>query len=329
VARHANLVFGTAGGEELAADPDYQQLVFRQAALLTPENALKFGNLQPAEGQFDFTRADDLIDETRRHGLQVHGHTLFWNDWPPPWLKGLSSIEIERVFETYCERVVPHFAGRLVSWDVVNEPFWLGRDRPGAYRPGPWFDALGPTYIFEAFRRVASLDPHVTLVLNEAWTERTDPVGLAVRRSLLRLIDEIQHRGIKLDAIGLQSHLTPNVPYDDASFTDFLHEIAARGLAIYISEFDVDDEGFAEDVTQRDQQVAQRTRAFLDAVLKVASVRRVVTWGLSDRYSWWRSPGVMAAHGWTRLARPLPYDDLLARKPMWHAMVEAFAHRAP
>jgi endo-1,4-beta-xylanase len=327
IAAQTGLSFGAAGAEELFHDDAYRELFIGHANVLTPTNALKFDALQPQQGRFNFAPADALVDFGHRNDLLVRGHTLFWNDYPPAWLKALPGREIEAVFDRYVETVVPHFAGRLHSWDVINEPFWLGRDRPGTFRPGPWFDAMGTDYIFRAFRRVAALDPRTRLVLNEAWTERTDPVGLAVRRSLLLLIDRIQQQGLKLDAIGLQAHLMPQESYDDASFVDFLHQIAARRLDIYITEFDIDDRGFPDDPILRDAKVAARAGAFLSAALKVPAVKLVVCWGLTDRYTWWRDPSVRQFYKLNRLPRPLPFDDELRKKPMWTAMAEAFRDR--
>ena len=327
LARAAGLAFGASGSGELFRDGDYRALFLAQAGVLVPEHELKFDALQPERGRFDFAPADALVDAGRARQLLVRGHTLFWNDYPPPWLKTLTRRETEAVFERYLETVVPHFAGRLHSWDVVNEPFWLGRDKPGTFRPGPWYDALGADYIFRAFRRTADLDPHAKLVLNEAWTERTDPVGLAVRRALLTLIDRIQDKGLKLDAIGLQGHLMPQEPYDDASFVAFLHAIASRKLDIYITEFDVDDRSFPTDVATRDRLVAARALAFLTAALQVPAVRMVVCWELSDRYTWWRDPSVLAIYGLDRLPRPLPFDDQLRRKPLADAIATAFRDR--
>lgn len=326
-AKAGGLVYGAAAGPELFTDAAYRALFLDQAALLVPQNAMKFDALQPAEGHFAFAAADAAVDGALAHGLLARGTALFWNDWLPSWLKALSHRQVARAFDVYLDTIVPHFAGRLQSWDVVNEPFWLGRDRPGTFRPGAWYDALGDRYIYRAFARAAELDPHAKLVLNEAWTERTDPVGLAVRRALLRLIDEIQHRGLKLDAVGLQAHLTPQIAYSDASFADFLGEIASRKIEIYITEFDVLDSTYPDAVAARDAAVAARTASFLGAVLAEPAVTMVVTWGLSDRYSWWRDPSTMAAYGLDRLPRPLPYDDTLVRKPMGEAMATAFAGR--
>lgn len=186
IATQAGLSFGAAASDELFEDAAFRALFLSQVRVFTPENALKFDYLQPEQGTYNFAPADALVDFGRRNGLLVRGHNLFWNDNAPGWLKSLRGRDVEAVFDRHIETVVPHFAGRLQSWDVVNEPFWLGRDRPGTFRPGPWYDAMGADYIFRAFRRVAGLDAQARLVLNEAWTERADPVGLAVRRAQAR-----------------------------------------------------------------------------------------------------------------------------------------------
>ena len=73
--------------------------------------------------------------------------------------------------------------------------------------------------------------------------------------------------------------------------------------------------------------VATYASGFLRAALSVPAVSTVITWGLADRYTWWNDPSAMVAHGATRLARPLPFADLLEQAPLWHAMAAAFRAR--
>ena len=49
----------------------------------------------------------------------------------------------------------------------------------------------------------------------------------------------------------------------------------------------------------------------------------MLTWGLSDRYTW---HATREASRWPdgRPPRVLPLDENLGRKPMWHAMARAF-----
>ncbi len=323
-ARKAEIVFGVAADSEVLADPAYRALILANCELLTPSNSLKFAALQPEEGVFRFEKADALVDFAARSGFLARGHTLVWNDYPPPWLANKSGAELARLFDAYLDRVVPHYAGRLQSWDVVNEPFWLGRDRPGTFRPGPWLTAFGEDYVERAFKRTAALDPSATLVLNEAWTECDSPVGRAVRASLLALIDRLQHAGVKLGAVGLQGHILPGEPWDGGRYAEFLHGLAERKLDIYITELDVVDDPLRGDVAQRDTEVAELTRRLLAVALKVPAVKMLIAWSLSDKYSWLRNPWFTRRKRLSHVARPCPFDDEMRRKPMAATIAETF-----
>jgi endo-1,4-beta-xylanase len=164
-------------------------------------------------------------------------------------------------------------------------------------------------------------------VLNEAQTERDDALGLAVRAGLLKLVKELKDGGVKLDAVGLQGHLQPQYPHDPVRFEDFLHALAATGVDIYITEFDVRDDTFADDITARDTQVAATAKRFLDTVLRVPQVKALITWQLADNYSFYRGIARQKNPASPRLPRPLPYDDQLRRKPLWFALSDSLARR--
>jgi endo-1,4-beta-xylanase len=73
--------------------------------------------------------------------------------------------------------------------------------------------------------------------------------------------------------------------------------------------------------------VADEYRRFLDVVLDEPAVKMVMTWGLSDRYSWIvrheNNPEERRPDGTEE--RPLPFDRDLHRKPAWYALAAAFA----
>jgi endo-1,4-beta-xylanase len=104
----------------------------------------------------------------------------------------------------------------------------------------------------------------------------------------------------------------------------FLAEIARLGLTIQITELDVIDNDAPADRTTRDRMVADAYSRFLDAALDEPAVKMVLTWGLSDRYSW------LAKSRRDRLpSRPLPFGTDLEPKPAFEAMARAFTHAAP
>jgi endo-1,4-beta-xylanase len=229
--------------------------------------------------------------------------------------------------EAYIEEVMTRYAGKLQSWDVVNEPFWPGHKAPGGFRLGPWYDAFGPDYVRRAFLRAQQADPRTKLVLNEAQTERDDAVGLAVRQGLLKLVSDLKNAGAKLDAVGLQGHLQPQYPHDPARFHDFLHTLAGYGVDIYITEFDVRDDTFSDDIKTRDAQVAEVAKSFLANTLSIPAVKMVICWELADNYSFYKDVWKHRNPGSTRLPRPLPYDADYQRKPLWSAIAEAFEQK--
>ena len=326
-AQKAGLIFGASASKEIFENPSYAALYRHHAKLITTDVALKFDYIRATEHQWDFGEADKLLAFAQQNDMQLRGHTLIWNENAPDWLKRRSASQIEYVFEQHIDKVAGRYAGQLHSWDVINEPFWPGHGKKGGYRTGPWFEALGSSYVKRAFKRAALADPRTPLVLNEAHCERDDQIGKKIRASMLRLIDELLDAGIALDGVGLQAHLQPSKKYNDQVFTDFLWKLHERGLNIHISEFDIDDSPYPHKIPTRDKLVARRAHQFLSKVLQVPSVKSVICWQLADRYSWYTNMAKQDNPATKRLPRPLPFDDRLRPKPFHEAMIRAFRER--
>lgn len=161
-------------------------------------------------------------------------------------------------------------------------------------------------------------------MLNEAQTERDDALGIAIRRGLLRLVAELKNAGVKLDIVGLQGHLQPQYPHDPARFFEFLDALAKLGVDIYITEFDVRDDTFPDEIEARDKAVARTAGQFLQTTLRHPAVKALITCQLADRFSFYRGIARQRNPTAARLPRPLPYDDRLEPKPMWFAIAQAF-----
>lgn len=326
IAARGGFLFGSAAAEAIDTDVAYRELYVTQTKLIASDVALKIGAIAPQPGPKHFERADRLLAFCNQHRIAMRGHCLVWNEWNPDWVKNMTKAERQAYFDSYIEEVVARYIGKLQSWDVVNEPFWPGHNAPGGFRVGPWYDAFGPDYIRRAFQRAAQVDPHTKLVLNEAQTERDDALGLAVRDGLLKLVADLKQSGVKLDAVGLQGHLQPQYPHDPGRFNEFLHKLADLGVDIYITEFDVCDDVFPDDIAARDAAVAQTARQFLEPTLRHPAVKALVTWELADNYSFYRSMAKSKNPLSTRLPRPLPYDDQYKPKPLWAAIASALGN---
>lgn len=324
IAAKNGYMFGASAGSEIFSHARYRDLYITQTKIITTDTALKIGTIAPRPGPKNFAPGNRLLAFCDSHNIPMRGHCLIWNEWVPAWIKAMSTSERRAYFDSYIDEVVARYAGRLQSWDVVNEPFWPGHHAPGGFRVGPWYDAFGPDYIRRAFERAARADPTVKLVLNEAQTERDDELGHAIRRGLLQLVRDLKHAGVKLDVVGLQGHLQPQYPYDPGAFRDFVHTLADYGVDIYITEFDVRDDTFPADIEARDKDVAGVAERFLDNALHIPAVKVLITWQLADNYSFYTALAHHKDPMAARLPRPLPYDDHLQRKPLWFAIARAF-----
>jgi endo-1,4-beta-xylanase len=324
----AGILYGASIGQEAFAEPAYAELYRLQTRIVATDVALKFDWLRPTQERFEFAPADAILEAAAANDKLVRGHTLIWNDNSPAWLKRLSGREVERVFDEHIDRVAERYAGRLQSWDVVNEPFWPMDRKDGGWRDGPWFAAMGPSYVERAFRRVAAIDKTARLTLNEAQCDNDRDWGRDIRPLLRGLVDRLLDKGVPLHAIGLQSHLQPQWPADYAGFAAYAADFGANGLDVYLTELDVNDESFPDDLGARDAAVAKTCAAFLAAALNVPAVKMVVNWQLSDRYSWYRDVWRRERPLSRRKPRPLPFDDAFGAKPMRDALLEGFAARA-
>jgi endo-1,4-beta-xylanase len=324
IAAKSGIVFGAACGPVIEKDLAYRELYQTHARIITTDVAMKMGTIAPQPGAKRFESADRLLQFCASNRIPMRGHCLIWNEWVPQWIKSMSVVERQAFFDAYIEEVAARYVGKLHSWDVVNEPFWPGHKAPGGYRLGPWYDAFGTGYVRRAFERVAAVDKKTKLVLNEAQSERDDEVGLVVRSGLLRLVDELKDAGVPLHAVGLQSHLQPRYPHDPGRFSEFLHALAGRGVEIYLTEFDVRDDTFPDDVAARDAMIAETAEKFLTNALRVPAVKTVIAWELADNYSFYTDAAKKKDPLAQRLPRPLPFDSSMQKKPLWFAMARAF-----
>jgi endo-1,4-beta-xylanase len=327
--------FGCAiKSSQIAKDPPFMRAVLREAGVIVPEYELKRHVTQPAPGRFDFTGADRIIDFAGKHGLRARGHMLVWHAFNPAWLEEAVRAADRRGREDllggYIDAAMSRYAGRIAEWDVVNEPVEPKDKRADGLRAKTiWGETLGETYIDLAFHRARAANPKARLFLNEFGLEHDSARCEARRTAILHLIDRLRARNVPIDAFGIQGHLKPfREKFDERIFADFLDKLRAAGLAIAVTEFDIADRGGPPDPPRRDAEVAAVGRAFMDVALDNPATESVLSWGLSDRYSWLSTyPEYRWPDG--SLSRGLPLDSDLRRKRLWAAIAAAFDAAPP
>ena len=309
---------------DLGADPDYAALVARECGLLTPGLEAKWAATEPIEGVFQLAGFDAIAGFAQAHGIALHGHTLVWAVYNPPWLlDALREGRGEAVLARHVDAVCGRHAGRVLAWDVVNEPVdprWPA-DRQGLCTT-PWWHALGPDYVERALRLAHEADPGALLLINDDDLEYDEPDRQTKRDQYLRLVEALRRRDVPLAGFGLEAHLKPERRIAERSYRRFLAELGGMGLALFVTELDVNDRTLPADIAVRDAAVADVTRRYLDLALDEPAVRAVPCWGLSHRHEQMgRDPATRRADG--RPNRALPFDAALALTPMGEAIGRA------
>ncbi|WP_235913883.1 endo-1,4-beta-xylanase [Teichococcus coralli] len=333
IARQNGVTFGAAVQDSLLQkDPEYARAFATEPGMLVPEWAAKWAALQPREGRFETAALDTILRWGQAHAQPVRGHALVWHNSLPDWVAEALKEGRERalaVLGAHMDFVLAHTRAQIRDWDVVNEMVANppGSDQPqntpGELRDTPWLRALGPGYVETALRMARERDPTLRLTINEYGVSEDTPAAAEKRRRLLALVRGLLSRGVPLDAVGIQAHLQLAKPFRPEPFAAFVGALRQMGVAVLITELDIRETWQApQDMAARDALVAERAYAFLSCALG-AGVRTVLTWGLTDKYSWLTTdPGVALPGG--RTHRGLPLDAQFRRKPMWDAMARAF-----
>jgi hypothetical protein len=205
----------------------------------------------------------------------------------------------------HIDKVMGHWKGKIYAWDVVNEAF----NEDGTYRSSIWTQRIGNNFIDLAFQRARQADPDAKLIYNDYNIE---PIG-AKSNGMYNMIKSMKERGIPIDGVGFQMHLTDG-GLDYQSFADNMARLADLGLELYITEMDVRMPDSNRDL----QKQATIYSEVLKRCVAQPACKGVQVWGIVDKYSW-----VMSTFPGTGV--PLLFDDSYNAKPAYYSVQTVLA----
>lgn len=306
-----------AGFVEGSHDPAFHQTLGREYDGVTVP--LYWSQVQPTSDAFDFTAADAAVGEGEASGLRMRGHPLVWGRLAlPSWVQAATSPEELRGWlDTRIRTILERYRGRIVQYDVVNEPITLLGDAGSmnGLDVNLFSTMLGPGYVREALEMAHAADPDAKLFVNDFFV-----LGPGQKQDrFYDLVRELVESGAPIHGVGMQGHLRlpilPDFAPPRAEIDASIARFAALGLDVEITELDVV-------LGERSVcELAWQRRAYHDVVAAcVASpaCTGVTTWGITDAFTWienfFRVDGA-----------PLPFDESYARKPAWFGMRDALA----
>jgi endo-1,4-beta-xylanase len=326
------LLYGCAVNcNALAADAAYAALVREQCRIVVAENAMKWGALRPAADSFRFDEADAMVAFAESNRMKIRGHNLVWHQGNPKWLEATATKENAReLLATHIETVAGRYAGRMHSWDVVNEAIRVEEGRADGLRNSLWLRLVGEDYIELAFKTAREADPQALLTYNEYGIEPETREGEQKREAVIEMLRRMVARRVPVDAVGVQSHIAASVAAGGnksaasqvgVGLMRFIAAARELGLQVFVTEMDVNDRALAAEIAGRDAAVAAAYRQYLELVLGDPAVRLVLTWGISDRYTWLDHEEGRADG---KAERPLLFDEAGKAKASFFAVRDAF-----
>ncbi|WP_181785727.1 endo-1,4-beta-xylanase [Streptomyces phytophilus] len=284
--------YGAAVAPHLLGEGDYAGTLNREFNSIVAENVMKWDATEPNRGQFNFSGGDQLVSHAQNNGMSVRGHTLVWHAQQPGWVQGLTGNNLRQAMLDHIDGVAGHYAGKIDSWDVVNEAFeWDGSRRQSNLQ-----QQIGNGWIEDAFRAADAADPGATLCYNDYGTDGVN----AKSDGIYRMVQDFLARGVPIDCVGFQSHLDSNS--DLGSYRQNLQRFADLGVDVQITELDIGGSGSAQ---------ANAYRTVTEACVAVSRCTGITTWGITDKYSW-RGQDT-----------PLLFDGNYQKKQAYTAVLEA------
>ena len=304
--------FGAAIDPGALDERPYRELAAAQLTSVTPENAMKWGSVEPQRGQYDWREADALVAFAKAHGQKVRGHTLVWHSQLPLWLinGGFSPDELKDLMVAHIAAEAGRYRGAIYAWDVVNEPF----ADDGQWRRSIFYDAMGPGYVAIALRAARAADPDAKLYINDYNVETDGPK----MQALYDLVATLKRDGVPIDGVGLQSHFIGGEA--PADFRAVLQKFATLGVDVAVTELDLRLR-LPADAHALTAQAADYA-SIVSACRSTPRCVGVTTWGITDDRSW--VPSFFSGYG-----AALPFDENYQPKPAVEAIVDAFAGKAP
>jgi len=296
--------------------------------IITPENCMKPQPTHPAEGTYNWTTPDALVQWCQDNNIKVWGHTLVWHAQTGRWFfePGADGQPVTR--ELAMERLKKHimtvvgrYKGRVMGWDVVNEAIADGgTGETENLRNSSWYRVIGPDVLTLAFKWAHEADPGAQLYYNDYNIDQGAVQNKGKHASSMLLLKRLLKEGTPINGVGIQGHwhLDTNVADVEKAITDY----ESLGLKVSISELDVTatgtntgafpTRGGGGTVSPEAFQKQAEVYAKLFDVFKrhSSTISRVTFWGISDRRSW-RSG-----------QRPLVFDAQLQPKPALQAILD-------
>lgn len=253
---------------------------------VTPENAGKWGSVgvTPDTSQWTWTGLDAAYNFAKSNHLIFKDHCLIWGAQQPAWISSLDSAAQAGYIETWFRMVGQRYPD-MDQIDVVNEPLPGHNPPDGISGRANYKNALGGNgatgwdWVIKAFTLARQYLPNTKLLLNDFGIINDN----GATTSFLQIINLLKSRSL-IDGIGVQGHRFELEGADTNMIKGNLSRLAATGLPIYITEFDLGNLGNSG--TPNDATQLGLYQRIFPVLWRHPGVKGITLWGYREGQVW-------------------------------------------
>jgi GH35 family endo-1,4-beta-xylanase len=276
--------------------------------------------------EYDFASFNRWVNWGIDNGMKVIMHMIagpdaYYNDRikKAEWETG----DLDRMFGEYIKSMITTNGNgtKVYSWNVVNECFEYGLEGKYWNDDKCFLNALGyeedlsgldgedrvnsvhPAYISKAFE-YAGKYAEGRLELRETQFELSPDCKKT--KAIFQLIKHLRAKGVRVDALGFQCHLTEDSAYNYNNLIATANKFRELGgLELFVTELDITNSG-------KDLELQKRQYRDFIAACRKAGISQVYTWGIADNEDKW----------WLMDKHPLLFDEQFRKKPAYYGVME-------
>ncbi len=263
---------------------------------VTPENAGKWGSVQPDRYTFNWEDLDAAYSYAKSRGYLFRFHVLVWGSQQPGWMQNLPQNEQLEALEAWMAAVAKRYPN-IDYLEVVNEalshPPRLSSSPNGD--TGNYYDALGGAgdtgwdWVINAFKMAKRHFPDTKLMINDYSIIS----GGSRLERYVGLIELLKSENL-LDVVGIQCHSFSLISRTAQTLTNSFNRLDDPGLPIMVTEMELDgllsnqrNGTDGEDTTvASDQRQLDRFQIAFPSLWEHPAVIGITFWGY--RFPIWR-----------------------------------------
>jgi GH35 family endo-1,4-beta-xylanase len=253
-----------------------------------------WGSYEPAPNKTNEKHIRRMAQWCRENNIRTKGHPLCWHIVEPKWITPKPLDEVEKLQLARIKREMTGFAGLIDTWDVLNEacvmPHFKYKGKISTM--SKLCEKVGRAELIKkCFAQAVAANPKAELLLNDF---NTGP-------QFEKLTAECLKAGVKIDAIGLQSHM--HTKYRGAKwgwevcerFVKFKKPLHFTELTILSGDLKTDNDWLGHrpgwnTTDEGEKRQAEQVVEFYKLLFSHPAVEAITWWDFSDLGAWQGAP---------------------------------------